>query len=356
MSIQNYPVLNRLLGSDWVRYMIECETLHRPPDHKKVSYVGTLAELEKAVDLVKRRLQTDPKFPILLGHLKAGEQDEGWEEFEHAFAVVKELEQVISKHPNERLELFPPTEDSELDFRLEPERQWIYFEVKASSMFSFEGEFLNTELEKRISKKIQQELNADLFYIICFTDLKQGRRDADAFFEYLKNASEEIHKRKNQTFPVLVKFPESQPAGKIDVLIVHRKKPLKKPPWASNENWAITLLTIKLSMENARGKNHCFNHFAPPGYDLRKRLENLLGHAADQMYKNAPNVLILYTRKVVLGNLDEVYGNCASLFGERGYFIIDAIAMNVENPTHELERRLFERHGSKLPVRICSLL
>ena len=86
------------------------------------------------------------------------------------------------------------------------------------------------------------------------------------------------------------------------------------------------------------------------------RLENLLGHAAAQMCKNTPNVLILYTREVVLGGLDEVYANCESLFTEKGYFIIDAVAINVEDQTHYLTRRLFERHGSKLPIRTDSLL
>ena len=354
MSLVNYPVLNRLLDSDWLSYMVECETLYRPPYHKKISYVGTLAELEKALGFVEKRLQTDPKFCILLDHLKAGKNDEGWEEFEHAFAIVKELQKVIVKHPNEPLELFPPADGSELDFRLEIEGQWIYFEVKASPMFSFEGQFLDTELEKRISQKIQQELDLNLFYIICFTDFKPSRVNADAFFEYLKTATEKIHRRKNQAFPVLLKFPDDHPA--IEVLIVDRSKPLKKPPWANSRNWELTLLMIKLSIEGARGKNHYFNHFAPPGYDLKKRLENLLGHAADQMYKNVPNVLIIYTREVVLGNLGEVYTNCKSLFTEKGYTIIDAVAINLEDQTHNLVGCLFERQRSKLPIQIGSLL
>jgi len=354
MSHENYPVLNRLLGADWLRYMVECETVHRPQSYKKISYVGTLVELENALDVVEKRLKTDSKFSILLDHLKAGTSDEGWEVFEHAFAIVKELKRVINKHLNEPLELFPPTEESELDFRLEVEGQWIYFEVKASSMLSFQEEFLHSELEKRISQKIQQELDFNLFYIIYFADLKPGKVNVDAFFEFLKTVTEEIYKRENQAFPIVIKFPEDEPA--VEVLIVHRKKPLEKPPWANDRNWALTLLTIKLSEEGARGKNHFFNHFAPLEYDLKKRLENLLGHAADQMYKDVPNVLILYTREVALGDLNELYMNCESLFTERGYTIIDGVVINVEDQTRNLTRRLFERHGSKLPVHIDSLL
>lgn len=353
MSPAKYPVLNRLLGSGWLSYMVECETLHRPSDNKKISYIGNLAELEKALGTVEKRLQTDPKFPILIDHLKAGRDDEGWEKFEHAFAIAKELEKVIRKHPREPLELFPTTGSNELDFRLKIEGQWIYFELKASPMFSFEGEFLHADIEERISQKIQHELNSDFFYIICFTDLKP-RVDADAFFEYLKTATETIHKRKNQNFPVLLKFPDSQP--RIEVLVVNRQKPLKKPPWVNDENWMLIKSTVKYSIEVARGKNHCFNHFAPIGYNLKKRLKNLLGHAANQMHEKVPNVLILYTREVVLGGLNEVYTNCESLFTEEGYTIIDALAINVEYQTCNLTRRLFERQGSKLPIRIGSLV
>ncbi len=79
MSIAKYPVLNRLLGSGWLSYMVKCETFHRPPYNKKISYIGTLAELEKDLGIVEKKLQTDPKFLILLDHLKAGRNDKARE-------------------------------------------------------------------------------------------------------------------------------------------------------------------------------------------------------------------------------------------------------------------------------------
>jgi len=101
-------------------------------------------------------------------------------------AMVKEIERIANRFPYNPLELSPPKEndDTEMDFRLQIQDQWIYFEVKASPMFSFEGEFLNTKLEKEISRKISR-LDNNLFFVVCFTDLRPDQRDANAFYEFL---------------------------------------------------------------------------------------------------------------------------------------------------------------------------
>ena len=355
MAHRNYPTLRRLLGLSWLEYMIECESLRQPP--KRIStYIGALAELERALKTTKEKLRDDPKFQILLDFLRSGIIDEKWGYFEHAFAMVKEIERIANRFRDNPLELFPPIEndDTEIDFRLQIQDQWIYFEVKASPMFSFEGEFLNTKLEKEISRKISK-LNSKLFFVICFTDLKPDQMDANAFYEFLKSATKKIKDSKTQMFPVLLNYPSDyQPV--VQVLIVDERKPLTKPSGASAESWQRTVEVITVSIEGSRGENHTFVHFAPPGYDLKKRLENLMRHAADQMDRNNPNVLIIYTREVVLGSIDEVYGNCADLFREHNYTIIDAVVMNVPDPAQNIRRRLFERRNSKLPVPINSLL
>lgn len=352
MVNEKFPTLKRLLGSDWLDYMIACES-SRPIIPKKVSYVGTLVELEKVLEHAGTKFSEDPRFSILLDFLKDGMEDKKWENFEHAFAMLKEIELITKKYPNSRLELFPSVGETEMDFRLVIRNNWIYFEVKASPMFSFEGEFLNAEIEKRLSLKIEQ-LDNNLFYIIYFKDLRPGQIDENAFVEFLGLATEKIKREGIYIFPILLRYPVDDPL--IEVLIVDTQKPILKLPDASNENWYLTLGVIRRSIQGSHGRNHFFNHVAPSRYDLKKRLENLMRHAADKMDKTTPNVLIIHTREVVLGNVNEVYENCKDLFKEHTYTIIDAVVMNVENEDQTMHRRLFERCGSKLPIGIDSIL
>jgi len=156
-----------------------------------------------------------------------------------------------------------------MDFRLQIQDQWIYFEVKASPMFSFEGEFLNTKLEKEISRKISR-LDNNLFFVVCFTDLRPDQTDANAFYEFLKSAAKKIKDAgKSQMFPMLRNYP-SACQSVVQVLIVDKERPLTKPSGASAKSWQLTKEVIRVSIEGSRCQNHTFNHFAPPGYDLKK--------------------------------------------------------------------------------------
>ena len=71
---------------------------------------------------------------------------------------------------------------------------------------------------------------------------------------------------------------------------------------------------------------------------------------SEMCIRDSPNVLILYTREVVLGKADEVYRNCKQIFTEHNYTIIDAVVINVEEEDLRMQRLLFERHNSKLPI------
>jgi len=149
---KEFPTLRRLLGSKWLNYMMACES-SRPFYPKKLSYVGNLSELERSLSYLEAKLCQDPNFSILLDFLKAGMKVEKWEIFEHSFAMLKEIEFFTKKHPNSCLELFPLIKEKEMDFRSQIDNKWVYFEVKASPMFSYEGEFIDSKIEKRISKK-----------------------------------------------------------------------------------------------------------------------------------------------------------------------------------------------------------
>lgn len=347
MSDENYPTLNRLLGSKWLEYMIECER-YRPSPKRISPYVGTLVDLETGLRVTEKKLKSDSKFQNLLNDLKSGMVDEKWESFEHAFAIVKEIEIIIEKFSKYRLGLFPPigNANKEMDFRLQIRSQWIYFEVKASPMLSFEQEFLNTNLEEEISQKISG-LNSNMFFVICFNDLKPNQIDANNFYNFLKSATNQIKDSKNQAFPVLLNYP-SDDEQMVQVLIVDRMMPL-----FCNE---FTSELVKESITYSHSKNHFFCHFAPQRYDLKKRLKNLMEHATNQMDRNNPNVLIIYTREVVLGSIDELYNNCVDLFRDHNYTIIDAVVMNVQDLDQNIRRRLFERQNSKLPFPINALL
>jgi len=197
-------------------------------------------------------------------------------------------------------------------------------------------------------------LNNNLFYIICFQDLRPNQINENDFIKFLKTNTEKIKQERVSNFPILLKYPENEPL--IKVLIVNPKKPVVKPPDASDKNWYYTLEVIRKSIQYCGGRNHFFIHTAPLDYDLKKRLENLMERAAEQMDRNNPNILIIYTREAVLGDINEVYKNCKDLFREHNYTIIDAVVINVEDTNHTMHRSVFERPHTKLPIRATSIL
>lgn len=104
-----------------------------------MTYIGDINELANILN----NLRHYPGFNRLEAEIKSYD----WEQFESEFAVAREAHHFYTKRVP--LEFEPKVmldgKSKFPDFRVQLINQWVYFEVKASSMFPFEKELLKIE-------------------------------------------------------------------------------------------------------------------------------------------------------------------------------------------------------------------
>ena len=91
------------------------------------------------------------------------------------------------------------------DFKAQLINQWVYFEVKASSMFPFEKEFL--KIEDKIHKGLRS-ITSDLKFVIKIHQEKFSERDIDPLAKSIKKKASELWKIASTIFPQKYLYPE----------------------------------------------------------------------------------------------------------------------------------------------------
>ncbi|MBM4429343.1 MAG: hypothetical protein FJ026_03220 [Chloroflexi bacterium] len=346
------------------------------------SYVGDLSKIQQ----IRKELQG------LRGsdNLEAELRSSNWETFEHAFALGQEA--ACLKCRGFEVELSPSVGKRRADFRVKFDQRWVHFEVKTRALFPAEGVYLDRQDE--ITKTLTTVLPAELRYLVHVRapDLKPEQIDL-----LLSQAPDQIKratKSPDLMFPVRISFSsDAEPFADLILLGTIRQA------WASESTGPFNrgdLITHVVAIPEVEGRKGSFTlgqiehghyllfmgepdddfssyirklgellfgehnpemepfviyalqwlaegkHLVQwPPYKPANKIRSLVSDASRQLPSNSPNVLILYTREVIL-DLHEIENTLQSLLGRDFYRKLSAILVNVEKATGEIVRKLFE--------------
>lgn len=367
--IDNYPNVHHFLGKEWLTRIIFYD------DKGFFSYIGSFDELDKNLEV----LQKVKGFGTLIG--KQGLRSDDWEEIEHAFALTKEAARL--KEKNLVIELFPEVtirgETKVPDIKISSNFGDIYCEVKTSSMFPKEKEFL--KLENKIKKIIEEAGLSD--FILILSD-RFSKDNMDSFSKWL-NKITMVLKQKDH-FPQKFSFPNQTiglahliSLGEINLcvdnnneLVIHiNTVPLEKVETTYEYGQLVLgpkilifgvsfmeyLKTVKsfllesgfeslddvsisyLILSVASQKGVIARRSSP--YTVEGRLKTILDDAEEQIPPDKFNVVILYTREVILGVIEEILSTCNRIFSPYEFTRISKFVVNVSTSSREMQRGVF---------------
>lgn len=357
-----------------------------------MTYIGNIQELANIVD----NLRHYPGFERLEAEIKSDD----WEQFESAFAVAKESHHFHVKGIT--LEFEPEVmingKRKLPDFKARIVDRWVYFEVKASSMFPFEKELL--KIEDKIHKGLKS-IASDLKFVV---KIHQERFSEKAIVT-LANSIEKNALNLWETgadFPRKYFYPDKYSPiaeyiflGNINSVVCTDDAQLDSPftlgeefvwiqaaiakeggkgnfallkalngkklmfiggeefdvwkyiqklvaqLWSSqvdiNEpKFGLFLLNL-LNMLST--KNYLLIGVSPP-YKPENRVKKIMDKASQQLHPSNPNVVIIYSREVIL-QMNEVEKSLRNIFTSDKYNKISGVIADIQLATDKKKRKLF---------------
>lgn len=126
---------------------------------QRVSYIGEVREIMSSFEDLKGVSGFESLQNLLSSLISRPNHEELWQQIEHTFAVAKEASHYKRKGYKVELEETLGSKDQKKpDFRVFIKGRWTYFDIKTSSMFPGEKDFLD-----KVLKPLGQELSG-----ICF--------------------------------------------------------------------------------------------------------------------------------------------------------------------------------------------
>lgn len=346
------------------------------------SYVGDLSKIQQIHEDLKGIKGSDD--------LEAELRSRNWEEFEHAFALGKEA--ACLKRRGFEVELSPIVGQRKADFRVKFDQRWVHFEVKTRALFPAEGVYLDRQDE--ITKTLGAVLPAELRYLVHVRAPDLKPEQIDLLLSQAPDQIERAIKSSDVIFPVRISFStNAEPFADLILLGTIRHV------WADGSTEPFNcgdLITHVVAIPEMEGKEgafvlgqigpgHCllfmgesdddFNSYVRrlvellfeehstemepfvvyalqwlaegkhlvswPPYEPARKIRSVVRDASKQLRSNSPNVLILYTREVIL-NLQEIENTLQSLLGRGLYKKLSAVLVNIEKAAGGIVRRLFE--------------
>ena len=366
-----------------------------------MTYIGDIDELDGILNDLSRY----PGFEQLEAEIKSKD----WEEFESAFAVAIETHHLhIKKIPPEfEPEVMVNGKKKYPDFKAQLINRWIYFEVKASSMFPSEKELL--KIEDKIHKGLKS-ITSNLKFVIKIHQTKFSETDIDHLAISIEKNALSLWKT-GANFPKKYLYPDkSDPIAEYIFLgnvnsVVYADDAQLDSPFTHGEEFICIQATIPkeggkgnvalLKALNGRKlmfvggerfdvrnylqelaeqlwetqvnlneqyiglflhylinvlsmKNYLMIGVSPP-YKPEKRVENIVEKASRQLPQDSANIIVLYTRSVIL-RMNEIEKALQIIFTSNEYNKISCVMVDNQFATGEKRRKLFINPNGLIPL------
>lgn len=355
-------------------------------------YIGDINEL----DNILNNLRHYPSFNRLETEIKSND----WEQFESAFAVAREAHHFYTKRVS--LEFEPKVmfdgKSKFPDFRAQLINRWVYFEVKASSMFPFEKELL--KIEDKIHKGLNS-ISSSIKFIVKIHNEKFSEKDIasltnsieknalclcktganfprkylypDRFnpiaeYIFLGNITSVIYaddERPDSHFTPGEEFIWIQSAilkkggkgsfallktlndkklmfmggGKFDVWKYLQE--LAEQLWGTqvNSNEPFFRLFLLNLLNTLSTEDYLMIGVSPP-YKPENRVKKIINNALQQLSPNNPNIVIIYSREVIL-QMNEVEKSLKDIFASENTNRVSGVIADIQIATGIKKRKLF---------------
>jgi len=358
-----------------------------------LSYIGDVNKLTDIMD----NLRHCPGFKRLEAEIKSND----WEQFESAFAVAMEGYRLhLKKIP---LKFNPEVTINGRrkvpDFKARLVNRWIYFEVKTSSMFPYEKELLKIEdkLHEKL-KVITSDFN--LKFIIKIYQEKFSEEHIIPLASFIKRKALDLEKTAGTAFPQKYLYPndsdfiaesiflgniESSPAfgGKfiwVQTTIPKGRKGNsallralngKKLLFIGDEEFDVwkyfQRLTEQLWGAQINPNDQYIGLFllkifnilsvddyliigVSPPYKPENRVKRIIKDALQQLHPDNPNVVVIYSREVILQTEEIEKALRDIVFISDKYNRISCVIADVQHVTGEKERKLFMNPNAAMPL------
>ena len=346
------------------------------------SYVGDLSKIQQIRKELKGLRGSD--------NLETELRSSNWETFEHAFALGQEA--ACLKRRGFEVELSPLVGKRRADFRAKFDQRWVHFEVKTRALFPAERVYLDRQDE--ITKTLTTVLPAELRYLVRVRTPDLKPEQIDLLLSQAPYKIEQATKSPDLIFPMRIFFSSNaDPFADLILLGTIRQVWAGESAEPFNCGDLVTQVVAIAEREGKEGSGmlgqigtghyllflgqldddfdsyicrltkllfeeydvemepfviYALQWLAEgkhlvcwPPYESAKKIRSIVRDASRQLPSNSPNVLILYTREVIL-NLEEIESAVQSLFGRGLYRKLSAMLVNIEKATGEIVRTLFE--------------
>lgn len=357
-----------------------------------MTYIGDINELANILN----NLRHYPGFDRLETEIKSND----WEQFESAFAVAREAHRFHTEKGSLKFEpeVMVNGKRKAPDFKAQLINRWIYFEIKASSMFPFEKELL--KMEDKIHKGLKS-ITSDLKFVIKIHQEKFSERDIDPLADSIEKIALSLRET-GANFPQKYLYPDkSNPIAEYIFLgniasVIYADDAQSDSSFTPREEFIWIQATIpkegskgnfallkalggkKLMFIGSEGfdahkylreladqlaetqvslnepyfglfllnlinmlstKDYLMIGVSPP-YKPENRVKRIINDALQQLHPNNPNVVIIYSREVIL-QMDEVEKSLKDIFASDNYNRISGVIVDIQLATSEKERKLF---------------
>ncbi len=344
---------------------------------KPMSYVGDIGEIG---DLLIR-LRGCPGYE----HLRREIRSSDWEQLESAFAVAKEADRLL----RQRCEIeFDPTiivgnREKTPDFRSKLLDRWVYFELKTSSMFHGEREFL--EMQSDIHEACNS-VAGDFKCIVQIHTDKFQQNHISRLKTWLTKRLDRAQNVLNLVYPltkpldidgttiaqvtvlgwlnrVIQAGPQEErmvpSSSEMTVLICRGPAEGGKAPFAllqlpSGEALLLmgrepeeyladlTKQVFETDFETTPEAGYCLLNYLDTiavsgnlvmgrhqSYDPHKRIKNKVDEAWEQLPEGEPNVVVFYSRQVII-EPEHIVAAASDLFNRDAYSKVSGLLYDVE--------------------------
>ena len=334
----------------------------------RITYIGELSELIDSIDNLSGIVGHKALVRLLESLVGRLNPEEVWEDVEHALAVAKAAGYYKNKgYAVELEEALGRKDQKKPDLRVLINNRWIYFEVKISSMFPGEKVFLDDVL-----KKLKEELPRISFpWKYCLV-LRYEERDAPLETPYLvediKSLSQEISSISRDSVEDIYVRPLAQAAivflkggspkafegllakcmdvtQLIDVSRVIRQ----------TDRFGHYVIAIDARIPKYRGDIFVTQETQgmligrlSEGFE-KTRLKSSLGTALGKAPQDAPYVVLVFSREIIMKRVSSVTIN--EIFKEARLNEISGLILDTERATDLGEKQAHRRQLFMNPQR-----
>jgi hypothetical protein len=365
-----------------------------------MTYIGNIQKLKA----ILAELSSCPGYERLLTEIRSAD----WEQFESAFAVAIEGHRLHSKGIGVEFapQMIIESKGRAPDFRAALDRRHTYFEVKASSMFPDEKPFL------KIVDKIRDQLDGlsiELKVLVNIHTTEFSESQIGPLTKHIQTVASKLETVPGTVFPQRYCYPNSTSPSAEFIFpgyihpTLYASQVETQSPFTKNEEFIMIRGTIPQSggkgqftiLETLTGirimymGSSSFDRFLdrlssqlfgiskkqlPAQADLfivnmlmqlsvdkyqlmgmnkpywpERRVKKIVDDAWTQLPPKNPNVVIIYTREVIL-RIDEISETLNDLFISKNYAKISAVIADVELASQSKERYLFSNPNASHPL------